>query len=175
LARETRQRFICSCGSDETYRQEILTRHGAHRSFGAGAASPRCPTPQKAASDIGNLHSCRIAKNVGSDKVLEATTKIWAVRTSASCRTAIYEALGHAGGQILIVKSRQISGTVGAQCYPRTSSRATRPSRELARRKADRKFILGSVSRPSASRINCSLNQVIDPKPLMALMMVMGE
>jgi hypothetical protein len=49
--------------------------------------------------DTGNPQDCRIAKNLGCNKVLEETSKIWAVRTSASCRIAIYEALGHAGGQ----------------------------------------------------------------------------
>ena len=33
----------------------------------------------------------------------------------------------------------------------------------------------GFVCKPSASRISCSLNQVIDPKPLIALMMLIGE
>jgi len=54
----------------------------------ADTASPWCPTPQRAASDNGNLHHGRIAKNACSDKILEAITKIWVVRTSASCRTA---------------------------------------------------------------------------------------
>jgi hypothetical protein len=57
------------------------------------------PRGSKTVRDTGNPQDWRIAKNIGSNKVQEATTKIWAVQTSASCRIAIHEALVHAGGQ----------------------------------------------------------------------------